>query len=169
MARSVTIDTFPLLQLPNELVQQVITLIHPDDIDAFSICSKATYALAKNVIHRHSELKKVFRYIVLGDDPDPEFHWVYSPVEEFLDPRPLECIAIFFKSREIRYYPKSLCLEPLLYASQPREGDDLDADEASLFDQARMLRTSISDDWRTFVHNCHLILPEEKTEWCGAL
>ena len=160
-------DTFPLMDLPNELVQRVIDLAEPGDIESFAICSKTVYALAKDSIRRHSDLKKKYSFVVLGDDPDADEEHRRS--YEHHDMRSPAFLTAILDGKEVVYYPQKLYLYPLLTASESGEGGNPGAYDPSLLDQAQILGTKILNNWYKVIQSCDLILQAEKTEWCEAL
>lgn len=52
-----------LLDLPNELLQDIISIIRVDDIEAFTSCNKLIRALSRDVLQRHREMKMKYSTI----------------------------------------------------------------------------------------------------------
>ncbi|KAM0798091.1 hypothetical protein BDR22DRAFT_401355 [Usnea florida] len=52
-----------LLDLPNELLQDIIHVVHVDDIEAFTSCNKLIHALSRDVLQRHREMKMKYSTI----------------------------------------------------------------------------------------------------------
>ncbi|KAL9032710.1 MAG: hypothetical protein Q9180_006345 [Flavoplaca navasiana] len=59
--------SFNLLQLPNELLLQVVQFTHPKDLDNLCLSSKHVFTLAEAIRKRHLNNKKKYRTVVLGD------------------------------------------------------------------------------------------------------
>ena len=56
------------MELPNEVITQIINLVHPADIESLVLCSKTISTLAKKALLRHTELKRKYSILKLKDD-----------------------------------------------------------------------------------------------------
>ena len=52
-----------LLDLPNELLLDIINVVRVDDIEAFTSCSKLIRALSHDVLQKHREMKMKYSTI----------------------------------------------------------------------------------------------------------
>ncbi len=60
-------STMRLLDLPVELLDQIIGLTMPSGIEAFALCCKSVYARATSTIREHNSLKRQWRCTGIGD------------------------------------------------------------------------------------------------------
>lgn len=93
-----------LLELPNEVLHQIIQEIWPDDIENFASCCKILNELSQNALARHRGLRD--KYNVINLDPNTVRHKVVNRDVRFT--HPVSFLRAILENPRIAYYPEEL-------------------------------------------------------------
>ena len=146
-----------LLDLPNELLLDIISAIRVDDIEAFTSCNKLIRALSRDVLHRHGEMKKKYSTIRCTSLPVS-----YGVTDVRLHVHPVIWLYEIILDGTVASYPTSLIIhDQTNWRTNPRYGENPPMEYPGSDARKRDVEYQI----RSILENCPYIQPNDMHLW----
>ena len=146
-----------LLDLPNELLLDIISVIRVDDIEAFTLCNKLIRALSHDVLHRHREMK--MKYSTIRCTSQPVSHGV---MDVRLGVHAVTWLYEIMLDGTVASYPTSLIIhDESDRRTDPRPGYDPPLE----YPASDACKRDVEDQIRLKLEQCPYIEPKDMDLW----
>ena len=145
-----------LLDLPNELLQDIINVVHVDDLEAFTSCNKFIHALSRDVLQRHREMR--MKYSTIRCTSKTISHGV---MDVRLYVHPVTWLYEIISDGTVASYPTSLIIHDKVdHRTRPWPGYD-----PPLEYPASDTRKRVEDQIQLKLEQCPYIEPKDMDLW----
>ena len=145
-----------LLDLPNELLQDIIGVVHVDDIEAFTSCNRLIHTLSHDVLQRHREMKMKYSTIRCTDKTIS-----HGVMDVRLYVHPVTWLYEIIADETVASYPTSLIIHDVLNHRTTHSPDY----ELRLEYPASDARKRVEDQIRLKLEQCPYIEPKDMNLW----
>ena len=146
-----------LLDLPNELLLDIISVIRVDDIEAFTSCNKIIRALSRDVFKRHREMK--MKYSTIRCTSMPVSHGV---MDVRLYVHPVTWLYEIISDGSVASYPTSLIIHDKSdRRTNPRPGYDPPLE----YPASDARKRDVEEQIRLKLEQCPYLEPKKMDLW----
>ena len=146
-----------LLDLPNELLLDIINVIRVDDIEAFASCTQRIRALSHDVLQKHREMK--MKYSTIRCTSMPVSHRV---MDVRLQVHPVIWLYEIILDGTVASYPTSLIIHD---PSDSRTDPRYDANPPMKYPGSDARKRDVEDKIRSILEHCPYIQPRDMHLW----
>lgn len=149
-----------LLDLPNELLLDVISVVRVDDIEAFTSCNKRLRALSHDVLQEHREMKMKYSTIRCTSMPASQ-----GVMDVRLPVFPVVWLYEIILNKTVASYPTRLIIHDISnYRNDPTRGHGITTNYLS-YDKLDARIGNVDDQLRLKLEQCPYIQAKDMDTW----